>query len=72
MIKRKVLFTHLDGSTSTEYISLPGHVLNPPKRILHRGDLFEYKGSGIEANFYHQQEAFVVKIPIAEAAGEVH
>jgi len=63
MEKRKILFTAADGSVARFLVEIPGKVLNPPKFLLFRDKLYQYKGSGmgsaVPANFYHEVVDFM-------------
>lgn len=52
----KVLFTDVDKNVIRVKVELEGKLGNPSKFVQFRGKLYEHKGGGLTASFYHEVE----------------
>ncbi len=59
MKKVKILFTDATGKVTRVVIDLPDPVYRV-KFLQFRGKLYQNKGSGMSANFFHEVENFMV------------
>lgn len=49
-----ILFTAVDKTVIRANVELTGKPLTPPKYVQFRGKLYQHKGSGVTATFYHE------------------